>query len=589
MRAEDLSRALSNQVQDVVRELLPNGKQDGKNWVAGSVDGEPGKSLKVALSGDRQGHFCDFANADERGDLIDLWQSVRKVNFIDACNQAKNFLGIDDKEYYQSKKSYKKPENYKSAKDAPEIDYLKKRGLIDKTLQAFRVTGGSGKVYFPFFKGAELIACKWRSITEKKTLPTSEGQQPILFGWQAVGSGRTVVICEGEIDAMSLHQMGFNSLSVPYGCCNLEWIELEWADLECYDTIYVCMDTDKPGVEGAKKIINRLGAHRCRYVTLPAKDANECLTLGLIPQVKLAFDRAVTLDPVQLRRPTSYEQEVIWELYPETRPDGEIYIPLPGNKSTDFLRFRSSELVIFNGVNGHGKSQFACHNVLEAMRWGYKCCIASMEMKPARTLARMTRQITGMEQPADSYIKKSLQRMSESLYLFDVMGTVTIDSLLEVFAYSAKRYGVKLFVIDSMMKCGVADDDYSGQKKMLDKICDFKNQYDVTVFLITHSRKGESEEKPTGKFDVKGTGSITDLADTVLTVWRNKKKERQIQSKDETEREEAAKKPDCLVICTKQRNGTGWEGNIRYWFNPGSLQYLNGPDSRPFNYLEAMK
>lgn len=587
MNARDLSAALANHVEQVCMELLPNGKRDGRNWVAGGVTGEPGKSLKVALSGDLQGRFCDFAAQDDRGDLLDLWQMTRNVNMVEACKQAKNFLGIEDTELFRPKRSFKKPANFKSSKEATEIDYLKGRGLIDKTIQAFRITGGNERVYFPFFKGADLVACKWRSITSKDTKPTSEGQQQILFGWQATDQSRELVICEGEIDAMSLHQMGFNAVSVPLGANNLEWIENEWADLECYETIYVCMDTDKVGHEAAKKIISRLGAHRCRYVNLPAKDANECLTMGLIPQVKIAFSRAVTLDPAQLRRPKAYEQEVIYEIYPELKPQGEVYIPLPGRKSSDYLRFRDNELIIVNGVNGHGKSQFISHNLVEAMRWGFRCCLASMEMKPARSLARMVRQMTGIEKPTQAYIGQALERLSESLHLYDVLGTANIDDLLEVFAYAARRYGVKVFVIDSMMKCGIADDDYKAQKAMIDRLCDFKNEFDVTVFLITHSRKGESEEKMPTKFDVKGTGSITDLADTVLTVWRNKKKERLASSSDTADQLQAEEMADCIVLCSKQRNGD-WEGNVMYWFDHGSLQYLGGNESSPFNYLEAI-
>jgi twinkle protein len=45
------------------------------------------------------------------------------------------------------------------------------------------------------------------------------------------------------------------------------------------------------------------------------------------------------------------------------------------------------------------------------------------------------------------------------------------------------------------------------------------------VHLVMHSRKKEDEFAPPGKFDAKGTGTITDLADNVMTVWRNKKKE----------------------------------------------------------------
>lgn len=579
MSAKELSAMLANQVDDVCSMLLPGGKRDGKHWVAGSVDGEAGKSLKVNLSGDKIGKFCDFASTDDRGDLLDLWQMARRVDFITACKQAKDYLGIVEKESFREKE-YKKPQNYKSSKDAAEIEYLRGRGLTDKTIKDFRITGATGKVYFPFFKFDELVACKWRSITEKEIRATSEGQKPILFGWQALKDQRDIAICEGEIDAMSLHQMGIPALSVPFGCNNLDWIENEWAELECFQTIFVCMDTDKPGKESAKKIINRLGLHRCKFVSLPAKDANECLQLGLIPQVKLAFARAVTLDPVELKRPTEYLQEVLWELYPETRPEGKNSFPLPCKKNRESIEFRESELIVANGINGHGKSQWVNQACIEAMRHDRKCVIASMEMKPGRTLGRMVRQLTGIESPSSEYSEQALQWLLEKCWLFDCLGTAKFDQMLQVFEYAAMRYGVKVFVIDSLMKCGVAEDDYTGQTKVIDRLCDFKNKFDVTVILVTHSRKGESEHKPPNKWDVKGSSSITNLCDTVLTIWRNKPKEESIQSGAVDDG------PDCLVVCSKQRNGTGWEGIIPYWFDRRSLQYVSGPDSRVFPYLE---
>lgn len=579
MSAKELSELLARQCEDVCAMLLPGGKRDGKHWVAGSVDGESGRSLKVNLTGEKIGRFCDYASSDDFGDLLDLWQMARRVDFVTACKQAKEYLGIQEERQF-SEKRYSKPQNFKSSKAAAEIDWLKGRMLTDETIKAFRVTGGAGKVYFPFFKGNELVACKWRSITEKETRATSEGQKPILFGWQAVGSVREITICEGEIDAMSLHQMGFSALSVPFGAMNLEWIENEWDDLALFDEIYICMDADKVGSDAAKKIINRLGAHRCLFVTLPAKDANECLQLGLIPQLKLAFKRAVTLDPSELKRPPEYLTEVLYEIYPDSKPGGRNSFPLPCKKHQDEIELREGELIIANGVNGHGKSQFVNQICIEAMRHGRKCVIASMEMKPARTLGRMVRQLTGTERPTHEYAQTALEWLEEKCWLFDCLGMAKFEQMMAVFEYAAMRYGVKIFVIDSLMKCGVAEDDYKGQTAVINRLCDFKNTFDVTVILVTHSRKGESEMHPTGKFDVKGSGGITDLADTVLTVWRNKPKEQAIENGQEDFG------PDCLVVCSKQRNGTGWEGKIAYWFDRASLQYVSGPDSRVFPYLE---
>uniref|UniRef100_A0A3B0M3M9 DNA primase n=1 Tax=Arsenophonus endosymbiont of Trialeurodes vaporariorum TaxID=235567 RepID=A0A3B0M3M9_9GAMM len=55
----ELSERLWLDVVRVAKYLLPEGKKEGHEWVAGSVHGEQGKSLKVNLSGKKV--WSDFA------------------------------------------------------------------------------------------------------------------------------------------------------------------------------------------------------------------------------------------------------------------------------------------------------------------------------------------------------------------------------------------------------------------------------------------------------------------------------------------------------------------------------------------------
>ena len=75
------------------------------------------------------------------------------------------------------------------------------------------------------------------------------------------------------------------------------------------------------------------------------------------------------------------------------------------------------------------------------------------------------------------------------------------------------------------MKCGIAEDDYNGQKRFIEVLCDFVNETEAHVHLVAHSRKHENEEYQGNKLDIKGTGAISDLAWNAFTVWRNKKKD----------------------------------------------------------------
>jgi hypothetical protein len=93
-------------------------------------------------------------------------------------------------------------------------------------------------------------------------------------------------------------------------------------------------------------------------------------------------------------------------------------------------------------------------------------------------------------------------------------------------------------------------------------------------------RKGESEDRPAGKMAVKGSGGITDMADTVIEVWRNKPRERAIKlAKDSGAPlpENFANQADTLLFVSKQR-ATGREPVINLWFDPGSTQFLSSPD-----------
>ena len=603
MTPKQISEMLSARVEEVAKMLLPAGKKDGKEWRVGSADGESGKSLGVCVSGSKAGVWSDFATGDT-GDLLDLWSQAKGVSLFEAIQEAKAFLGIQEPKWDKPKKQFKPPQIPKCERPGgDEFKYLTEtRKLSEGAIQAYQIATEPGKIVFPFKRGAEKGAetpmIKWRSVKSKDTRPTSSEQKPVLFGWQAIPkNAREVVICEGEFDALALWDYGYPALSVPFGGGRGEkqaWIEHEYQALEQFDTIFVCMDADGPGREGAKEIIERLGRERCRMVNLPAKDANDCLKDG-VPKgmVDKCFRNAIYMDPSELKSAASYYDEIVWQLYPNEAPTDSSAILPPWQHTHEKIQFRMSELMVLGGVNGHGKTQFIGYLTLNAARNGNKGCIASMEMPPGRLLGNMTRQATGMKQPSKGYIRATSDWYKDKIWMFDCIGTAKAAKILEIFTYARKRYGVTWFVIDSLMKCGIDEDDYNGQKRFLEALADFKNEHNVFVAILVHLRKGGSEHKPSGKMDVKGTGAITDLADTVSIIWRNKPKEDALKAHesgseklDEEMLEKVSNSSDAIWNIVKQRNHPeGWEGKVGLFFDTESLQYLAGPDAKPFQYV----
>lgn len=57
---------------------------------------------------------------------------------------------------------------------------------------------------------------------------------------------------------------------------------------------------------------------------------------------------------------------------------------------------------------------------------------------------------------------------------------------------------MKQFVVDSLAKLGMAEDDYNGQKQAMEAIVGFAHEMGVHVHLVAHPRKADDETKLPG-------------------------------------------------------------------------------------------
>lgn len=566
MHAREISQALAERAPQVAEYLLPGGKKKGQEWKAGSVAGEAGDSLGVHLTGTKAGVWRDFAQ-DIGGDLIDLFMHVRGCNLAAAINEAKSFLGVQDVQLAQPREWKRPPQRQPEAKpQSPAIAWLKSRGITDAAIEAYRV--GASKdgraVVFPHWRDGSMVNFKIRDCADKKRMMTFPGGEPCLWGWQVIDANqRSIVICEGEIDAMTLWQCGIPAVSVFSGVSNLGWIEADHDHIERFSDIVLCMDMDDAGKAAARKIAERLGLDRCRIAKLPHKDANDCLKAGMTPQqIAECIVSAGYIAPDELRNAGDFTDLVLAEFYPAD--DSAVGLMMPWLKAAGKLAVRPAELSIWTGINGHGKSQVLGQVLLHLMAQGERSCIFSGELKPQKLFWRLVRQMTASRDPRPAEIRACMAWLKERCWIIDSVGTVSHARVLEVFAYARKRYGATQFVIDSLMKCGIADDDYNGQKAFVDALCNFKMAHDCHIHLVAHSRKKQDETGAPGKMDIKGAGSIGDLADNLFSVWRNKKKETG----------ENPDGPDAILNCDKQRHGE-WEGAITLAFDRESFQYLD--------------
>jgi twinkle protein len=581
---QEISQRLAQDAESIASMLLPNGKRKGAEYCVGSIGGEDGDSLKVRLTGNKAGLWKDFATGDA-GDLIDLWAAVRGMTKKDAFEACREHLGIAAPVFASPAKTYARPAKPPASKPKGEVlDYLTRvRKLAPETVEAFKVaaTKDDDAIIFPFLRDGELVNVKHLALARdpngKKRTWQAANAEPCLFGWDLIPDDtKSIVITEGEIDAMSLYQYGFPALSVNQGAGNHQWIDSDFDRLERFQDIFLWFDNDEAGQKGVREVAARLGIERCRIVGYRLKDANEALQQGVErDEIIEAVAAAKRIEPADLRTPLSYVDEVVAMFAGPAMAATGATLPWPGLQ--DRVRLRPGELSVWTGINGHGKSDLLGHVMVDLVKQGERVCVFSGETMPRKLLYRLTQQACATASPTEGYIRAAHGWLDGSLWIFDKTGNADASALFEAFRYAAKRYRVTHFFIDSLLKCGLAEDDYTGQKRFIEQLCDFKNEFGVHMHLVAHARKAQDESRAPGKMDIRGGAAITDLPDNVFSVWRNKAKEEKGEAAGEGER-------DAELRCMKQR-ATGEEPLMRLWFDRSCLQFKQSPTWHPKPYF----
>lgn len=575
---------LARNAQAVAEYLLPQGRKEGQEWRAGSVDGERGQSLGVHLNGAKAGVWSDFKTG-ESGDLIDLWAQTRHQTLSEALREASDWLGLSrPTAAFSPRKAFKRPPKPRCSAPVGAVrDYLvRERRLPVEILERYKIGEQGDLIVFPFlFPDGELAMAKTRQAEDgAKPKPTAADCEPILFGWQTIDpNSRTIVLTEGEIDAMSWAAYGHQAMSIPFGGgggAKQQWIANEFERMERFEKIYLATDMDKPGEEAALEIAARLGRHRCYRVKMPHKDGNACLKEGVTKDIMDAAIRdAEGLDPEGLRRPTDFADDVIHLFWPA--PGSHVGYHTPYGKLGEKLLFRPAEMTLWSGASGAGKSQILSDCAVDWIKQGSQICISSLEMRAPSTLKRLVKQALGVDRPTAPPIRSALEWMKQGLLLYDVVGKASVDALLEVFDYARAKYGCDQFIVDSLMRLGIASDDYTGQEKAVFRLVDWTIASNVHLHVVAHSRKGGSVSGAPETEDIKGAMEIGANAFNILTVWRNRALEDEIAKLDGKPNaadvvEELKQKPGVILNVAKQRNGD-FEGKVGLWFDTRNYRY----------------
>jgi hypothetical protein len=97
---DEIKEIANGQCRQIVMHLLPNGRESCGYWEVGSVEGEPGQSLKINLTGASRGQWTDFSapprTKERAGNILQLIAAVKfGHNIGEALKWARSWCGLD--------------------------------------------------------------------------------------------------------------------------------------------------------------------------------------------------------------------------------------------------------------------------------------------------------------------------------------------------------------------------------------------------------------------------------------------------------------------------------------------------------------
>ena len=419
------------------------------------------------------------------------------------------------------------------------LSYCKKRNISKSTIDYVGVKENNNCVVFEYKNElGEHLANKYRK-TKKSEGPKMWFEKGTnvntLFNMDKVNVSEPLLITEGEFDCLSAIESGFkNAVSIPSGVNSTnEWITSNWTFIEQFEEIIIWFDNDEAGIKGAREVFNRLPNASVKIVRCEiANDINELLhkygKMAILKQIEKAttptLEGVATLDMI--------EDFDVHEA--ETLKTGIDDI------DTDLIGMVFGSLNVLSGRNGSGKSTILNQiYIAEAINQGYKTFLFSGELIGGNVKYWLLQTLANEEQFAEYTAKdghkykkvtiqakeKIVQDVKDRFFLYD-SDDYRIEAIIEKMTILAKRYGVRVFIIDNLMTLESSlKDKYEAETDTVKKLKNFAKKYNAIVHLVAHPRKSMNEN--ISKDDVSGSANITNLADYVTVIERNFDKDKE--------------------------------------------------------------
>lgn len=422
------------------------------------------------------------------------------------------------------------------------------RRISKRTCQLYDYTSTATNHYANYKDEHGLNVCQHVRTVETKGfrwIGRQKGLKPQLFG-QHLGSRGDLVICEGELDAMSVHEcFGFRerskiiSVSVPDGAqsaANSIKPHLEW--VLGFDRVTILFDNDEPGIKAAAQVAELIGPKARIASGLGYKDANEAWVADDSGAIKRAIVQAGRHRPTGIVNATELMDAV---LNPTISRGHDL--PWAGwNDHTDGLK--PGELWLISGGTGIGKSLFTRSMALSLCQRGVRVAYLGYEESVATTFERMISEAIRkpfhlMSQAERHEVEQEMREATKvfapNLFLIDKFGSDDFDQFVANVKHYVLNEECSVVVLDhfSLLADGIALN--VDQRRAIDKaIKDLKTlamELDFTFIVVCHlsrSSGGFTSHEEGGEpslAELRGSHSLAQIPDYIWMLQRNPRAE----------------------------------------------------------------
>lgn len=415
------------------------------------------------------------------------------------------------------------------------------------------------------------VAAKVRFPDKSFSFIGNPKQAPLYGQWLWRDGGKMVVVCEGEIDALTVSQLQNNrwaTVSVQNGAQGAAKSirkALDW--LLKFDHVIFMFDNDDAGKAAAVECAKLLPPGRAKIAHLPLKDPNDMLKAGRGSEVIDAIWGAKDYRPDGI-----ITVEDIWDSL--TTEEDTPSVSYPWQRLTEKTSgIRKRELVTITAGSGIGKSLFCrsiAHDLITNKNW--KVGYVALEESPKRTVLGIASIGLGVPLHIRSgaverdVLVGQFEGLKDKLFLYDSFGSVEPDNLLERLRYLAVGLQCDALILDhiSIAISGLDIEERKALDVMMTKLRSLVEETGVAMFVVSHVRraqgdKGYEQGLTLSLSALRGSHAIAQLSDMVIGLERDQQGDN-------------ANETVIRVLKNRFSGDTGEAGTLYYNKDTGSLQ-----------------